>query len=250
MTLLLLALAAPLERAHSHNDYRQARPLAEALAHGFRSVEADVFLVDGRLLVGHDPSELRPERTLTGLYLKPLAQWLARESPGRPMHLLVDLKSDGARALPVLQLELGVCRRALESGRLRVIVSGDRPVEAVLSDPSGWLRLDGRPDDLGRGIPAERMPWVSDSWARWCRWTGVGPVVPGELVRVRDLVRRVHGEGRRLRFWGHPDRPEVWRLLWDEGVDFINTDRPGELAAWMRARAVSSRAARRVGAWG
>ena len=47
------AQPAPLEHAHAHNDYQHARPLFSALERGFRSVEADVHLVDGQLLVGH-----------------------------------------------------------------------------------------------------------------------------------------------------------------------------------------------------
>ena len=43
----------PLERAHSHNDYSRPRPLLDALDAGFCSVEADIFLVDGELLVAH-----------------------------------------------------------------------------------------------------------------------------------------------------------------------------------------------------
>ncbi len=34
-------------RAHSHNDYLHRRPLLDALALGFCSVEADIYLVDG-----------------------------------------------------------------------------------------------------------------------------------------------------------------------------------------------------------
>src|SRR5437660_742306 len=64
----------PLRRAHAHNDYEHPRPLFDALDHRFGSVEADVFLVDGRLLVAHDPTELDPTRTLEALYLDPLAE--------------------------------------------------------------------------------------------------------------------------------------------------------------------------------
>src|SRR5918996_24410 len=64
----------PLERAHAHNDYEHERPLLDALDHGFTSVEADIYLVDGELRVGHDPEDLRPGRTLQSLYLDPLAQ--------------------------------------------------------------------------------------------------------------------------------------------------------------------------------
>src|SRR5262245_8158427 len=64
----------PLPRAHAHNYYRHSRPLLDALDHGFCSVEADVWLVDGKLLVGHDRRDLKPERTLQALYLDPLQE--------------------------------------------------------------------------------------------------------------------------------------------------------------------------------
>jgi hypothetical protein len=50
--------AVPLERAHAHNDYEHERPLHDALGHGFKSVEADVWLVDGELVVSHDDPRL------------------------------------------------------------------------------------------------------------------------------------------------------------------------------------------------
>ena len=59
-----------LRRAHAHNDYEHPKPLINALGHGFGSVEADVHLVEGKLLVGHDPEDLLPERTLERLYLE------------------------------------------------------------------------------------------------------------------------------------------------------------------------------------
>ena len=63
-----------LPRAHAHNDYEHARPLAEALERGFGSVEADVWLVDGALLVAHDRKDVKPARTLAALYLEPLRE--------------------------------------------------------------------------------------------------------------------------------------------------------------------------------
>ena len=49
----------PLARAHAHNDYEHTRPLQDALDHGFTSVEADVWLVDGELRVVHDLAGLQ-----------------------------------------------------------------------------------------------------------------------------------------------------------------------------------------------
>ena len=64
----------PLMQAHAHNDYRHASPLHDALAHGFTSVEADIFLVDDDLYVAHDRRDITPERTLRALYLDPLRE--------------------------------------------------------------------------------------------------------------------------------------------------------------------------------
>ena len=54
----LVAQGVPraLPAAHAHNDYLHKRPLLDALAQGFCSVEADIFLVDGALLVAHELS--------------------------------------------------------------------------------------------------------------------------------------------------------------------------------------------------
>jgi len=49
----------PLARAHAHNDYLHPRPLLDALDAGFTSIETDVWLVDGDLLVAHDRREVR-----------------------------------------------------------------------------------------------------------------------------------------------------------------------------------------------
>src|SRR5690606_7390192 len=77
-----IRLGKPLPGAHAHNDYEHARPLLDALEHGFCGIEADIHLRNGELLVGHDPEDLAPERTLEKLYLRPLND-LVKENGGR-----------------------------------------------------------------------------------------------------------------------------------------------------------------------
>jgi hypothetical protein len=45
-----------------------------------------------------------------------------------------------------------------------------------------------------------------------------------ELEKLRSLVNLAHVNGRKVRFWATPDRVEIWRLLMDEGVDWVNVD--------------------------
>src|SRR5258708_14631426 len=60
----------PMTAAHSHNDYEQRRPLLDALALGYRSVEADIWLRDSELWVSHKGRSFTG--TLRELYLDPL----------------------------------------------------------------------------------------------------------------------------------------------------------------------------------
>ncbi len=58
--LLSFALQAQstLSKAHAHNDYEHERPFFEAFQLGFGSIEADVYAVNGQLLVGHERNQL------------------------------------------------------------------------------------------------------------------------------------------------------------------------------------------------
>ena len=60
----VVAAQTPHPTAHSHNDYFRAHPVADALDNGFGSIEADIHLVDGRLLVAHDRAHTSPKKDL------------------------------------------------------------------------------------------------------------------------------------------------------------------------------------------
>jgi hypothetical protein len=45
-----------------------------------------------------------------------------------------------------------------------------------------------------------------------------------EEIKLRQLVTQAHQQGRRVRFWGAPDRPSLWGQMAAEDVDLINTD--------------------------
>src|SRR2546426_8184366 len=104
----LAAEPTPLIHAHAHNDYLHKRPLLEALERGFCSVEADIYLAEGKLLVAHDRQMTRPERTLQALYLDPLRERVKKNggrvfSHGPEFSLLIDLKSDWQNTYPALR---------------------------------------------------------------------------------------------------------------------------------------------------
>lgn len=78
--LLLCGVGAaqPPVLIHSHNDYTRTVPFYQAYAQRVSSIEADVFLRDGVLVVGHDVEDLVPEMTFEKLYVEPLVTLFAR----------------------------------------------------------------------------------------------------------------------------------------------------------------------------
>ncbi|KAL5048181.1 hypothetical protein BDW71DRAFT_26314 [Aspergillus fruticulosus] len=132
---------------HSHNDYWRRVPLYSALEAGCTGVEADVWLFDDDLFVGHTRSALSPSRTLRNMYIDPLLRILHRQNPITHFHpdidqsrngvfdtdpsqtlvLLIDFKTDGEEAWDYVYAQLTPLR---ESGYLTYYNGSD-----VISGP-------------------------------------------------------------------------------------------------------------------
>lgn len=245
-------LPKPLERAHAHNDYAHERPLLDALEQGFCSVEADIFLVDGELLVGHTRLELRKSRTLESLYLKPLLERVKHNNADHktssvyqqaaPFTLLVDIKDDAEPTYQVLAKQLDSYRDMLteyNEGKVveravQIVLSGNRPTELLAKMPRRLAFIDGRLSDLGSDTPVELMPLISDRWGSHFSWRGQGEFPAAEREKLHSIAKQAHASGQRLRFWATPETKQAWTELNAAGVDHINTDKLAELAQFLR----------------
>jgi len=242
------AEVSPLPNAHSHNDYQHERPLLDALDQGFCSVEADVHLVDGRLLVAHDLSGARADRDLDSLYLTPLHERVKRNggcvhSGQREFTLLIDFKSEAsptyAAIKPLLAKHADMLTKFGPDGvypnAVTVILSGNRAIAEMRSEETRLASLDGRMNDLEGQYPASLIPLVSQRWGSLFKWNGSGPLPEAESARLGELVQKAHAQGRRIRFWAIPDNPAGWEALSRAGVDLLNTDHLAELRAFLLA---------------
>ncbi len=241
--------AEPLAQAHAHNDYFHARPLLDALDHGFTSVEADIFLHDDRLLVAHYQWQLKHARTLQALYLDPLRERVKAgkgsvHADGKPFYLLIDIK-DGAeptyaaltKVLAQYPEMISVVRDGkLEPKAVNVIISGSRPKQMMAAEKVRYAGIDGRWEDLDSDMPSHLMPLISDRWGKYFRWNGKGEISDAERERLVTAVNKAHDRGRRIRFWATPDTVPVWRVLQTAGVDAINTDDLDGLESFLRGQ--------------
>lgn len=239
LVLMVTASAQkPLSEAHAHNDYKHKRPLLDALEYGFCSVEADIYLVEGELLVGHDPQDLKAGQTLRKLYLEPLRKRIKlnrnRVYGGEQMEftLLIDIKSDGDTTYRALSELLGDYDEVFTGTKdgvttkraVTAIISGNRAKGIIVADNPRYAGIDGRLKDLDSKLDKHLLPLISDRWSSHFKWNGQGEMPAAERQKLHAIIKKAHANGRRVRFWATPEKVAVWRELQAAGVDFINTD--------------------------
>jgi alkaline phosphatase len=217
------------QKIHSHNDYVQARPFWEAYESGAKSIEADVYLVDGKLYVAHEKNEINPERTLEKLYLE-LLNKVVKARKRQELQILIDLKTS---AEPTLQ---AVCQAIAKYPKLanahakkkyiKFVISGNRPPISEYTKYPSYIYFDHQSlNDLNKGDKS-KIALVSFSFGSYSKWKGDKSMTEEEKLKLKTIIDSVHAYGYTIRFWATPDTPLAWQTLFDLNVDFINTDHP------------------------
>lgn len=240
LAAMLCACAAALAQRpiliHSHNDYCRRVPFYQAYAQGVYSIEADLFLHEGQLLVGHDPEDLTPDMTFEGLYVEPIVTLYARNG-GRAwrgsdeeLQLMIELKSE---TVPTLDAVTEVLSRypevfdpAVNPHAVRIAVTGRVPEPADFGKWPAWVRFDGRWDADYTPEQLDRIALISAHFRNYSRWNGKGSILPAERERLEEVIDAAHAMGKPVRFWDAPEGVTVYYTFYDMGIDYINTDKP------------------------
>jgi len=228
-------------KIHAHNDYEKPVPLQTALDNHADYIEADVWLVEGKLMVAHERKEINPARTLDSLYLNPIvrlfAQHKGRISSDRTYSpaLVIDLKDKFDEVWPVLQAQLSkhidTFNPLSNPNGMQVIVSGNRPRIELMLDYPLFIKFDGRSTEIYDDDTSKRIALISDSFLNYSRWDGNGDLPDADREKLKRIIRRAHDQKKMIRFWATPDNPNAWKQLRKLGVDVLNTDKVAECRA-------------------
>ncbi|KAF1847194.1 uncharacterized protein K460DRAFT_392616 [Cucurbitaria berberidis CBS 394.84] len=148
---------------HSHNDYWRRVPLYDALHWGCTGVEADVWIYDEELYVGHSANSLTHGRTFRSMYVDPLVKMLDHKNElgeigttsktkngifdtatAQTLVLLVDFKNDGHTIFPVVARHLTALREkgyltyydgtSTIEGPITVVATGNAPFDLITAN--------------------------------------------------------------------------------------------------------------------
>ena len=241
--LPVLALQAQVKQdvsnAHSHNDYEQKRPFELAYENGFGSVEADVWLKDGKLCIAHDAKDIDSKKTIGTLYLEPLVNKVKANKGHiyadrkKKLQLLIDIKSEAKSTLDALVTELENYPELIRNKNLKFVISGNRPRPVDYVNYPDFIFFDGRPNEEYDKEALKKVGLISESYYKFARWNGMGEIAANERAALLSAVQKAHEKGKPFRFWATPDTESSWKLFMELGVDYINTDKVEGLAAFM-----------------
>ena len=237
--LLLVLLSADscntaaLLPAYAHNDYRNRRPLQDALALGYRGVEADVFRVGTELVLGHDRRALHGASTLSRVYLAPLRDRLQTcgyvLSDSTPLFLNIELKEADPVAFQYLigqlrEFEELFAARQTGTPAVQVTLVGWWPSPDSVAWPD-YLRVQLAIEQLDSVpvIDTARVGFVSIDYEKYLRWPGTGPRSSVAQLTITTAIELAKTLGKPLRVHHAPANLSVYSWLLWQGVRLIGT---------------------------
>jgi len=224
--------------AHSHNDYKNSIPFYRAYSAGFGSIEADVFAVNGQLMVAHEEKEITPSRSLKLMYIDPLIEKL-KEDTLRRLRLLIEIKKDYTVTLPLVMEELKPLSQYFSypghPGRLSIVMTGKVPPGPVMLNYPAWLNFDVDHIDFTKQ-QLTKIGLVSVPFKRYSKWNGSGEIDQQSIIRLNGIIDSTHAIGKKIRFFGDPDTKTCWITLIRLGADVIGTDHINELADFLNKK--------------
>ncbi|KAJ6259211.1 hypothetical protein Dda_6109 [Drechslerella dactyloides] len=239
------------KKLHSHNDYWRDVPFYQGLSYGAISTEADVWAIDGELLVGHEKTALSPKRTFQSLYVNPIVEVLTKQNPTnkyvnktscgvfdqechQTLYLWVDLKTDAESTWPLVVAQLAPLREKnwLSKWDGKVFLPG--PVTVIGTGAASWKVVVGnktRPRDyfvdaplLDIGTDSEpkdadgKTPLYDDTTSLFATASLLEMVgyigremSPKQLKTVETAVKNAKSRGLQSRIWQTPNWPTQTR---------------------------------------
>jgi len=220
-------------RAHSHNDYLQQSPFHLAYNEMFGSIEADIHLVNNKILVGHDAKDLDSARTLEKLYLETM---VAYNLQNRKLQLLIDIKTEAISTIDRLVQVLKKYPSIIQNKNIKIVLSGNAPPDSTFKNYPDFIWFDGRLNKNYTTAQLSKIALISEDYNKITGWKLKWPLDSLMEEKIKQTVSSVHALGKPIRFWATPDNAKAWEKLIEWKVDYINTDKINELADYLITR--------------
>ncbi|MCI5057344.1 MAG: hypothetical protein MRY83_14615 [Flavobacteriales bacterium] len=223
------------KHGHAHNDYLHKNPLDDALSFGFSSIEVDVHKVGKQLKVSHRSWNAPFHKTLEELYLSPLKQRIQNGqgkifNDSTVLQLMIDIKGDPNKVYPLLKQVILpykafiAIRGSDEWAPLKIVLSGRRRPDSLFKDNSNLFFLDANLFEL-KSYSANELEFAATASASFKSNFGRKTKLTEEdKERIKQVIPLLKKHNLTGRFWATPEDEDLWKMLLELGMGWINVD--------------------------
>jgi hypothetical protein len=227
---LLIILCQSQSIIHSHNDYTHALPFWDAYNNHAGVIEADVYEVNGELMVAHNKTDIKPSATLNIMYIQPIVKLFdSSKNFVHSFYLMIDIKENQATALKVLinllQQYPSVFNREINKNAVQVFISGERPPDTTFRNYPSYIMFDGLPGKNYASQDLKKIVMISDNFRNYSNWNGADKLPAEDSIKIEDVIKAAHALNKPVRLWGAPDTKQCWQTIINLHGDVINTDK-------------------------
>lgn len=148
--------------------------------------------------------------------------------------LLIDLKTAAEPTLTTFVQVLQQYKTLTDCRELKMVITGNRPDISKFATYPAFIYFDGEITKTYAADALARVALFSHDFRKLTSWSGTTVLSETDQKNIEAAVSKAHAANKPVRFWAAPDMPAAWSLLMKLGVDYINTDKISEIAAYLK----------------
>lgn len=236
----------------STQEFVTSKDIWPTFTQGVVHYEAQVMYIYGEVYVTSQmpDSANHTMPTLRSTYLLPIYsqykknQGKVHESFDDEMYLFLDIKFDPKKTYHKVWEQLSPYHEMLtyrvgpqwHEGKLKVIFVGNAPMRAFQQERVCFVAAQGTIADLDKKYDNKVMPLIGIDFENEIDWNGVGKMPFDVYEKFKDVIRRSHEQGKKVRVYNLPNDEGIWDVLHTAGVDMISSNNPEQFQKFMESK--------------
>jgi hypothetical protein len=233
-------------------QFETAKDIYSTFTQGVVHYQAEIMYIYGEVFVtAHMPdSSSHNLPTIRSAYLMPIYSQYKKnmgkvqENFNDEMYLFLDIKFDPKKTYLKLWEELNPYSEILtyrkgnewHEGKLKIVFVGNAPMRLFQQERVCFATAQGTVDDLSKNYDNKVMPLIGIDFSKELNWDGVGKMPFDQFIKFKEILKKAHDQGKKVRIVNCPDEENIWEVLLTSGVDMITSADPERFNKFLAAR--------------
>lgn len=219
---------------------------------GVVNYEAQIMYIYGEVFVTSQMPDSATHKmpTFRSSYLLPIYsqykknQGKIHEGYDEEMYLFLNIKYDPKKTYQKLWEQLSPYHEIItyrqgpewHNGKIKIVFVGDAPMRIFQQERVCFATAQGTVKDLEKNYDNKVMPLIGVDFKNEIEWNGVGKMPFDQFLKMKDIIKKTHDQGKKIRVYNCPEEENVWEVLLTGGVDFINSPNPERFSKFLASR--------------